>query len=336
MNVHFHTEDDQYVPPIRRFQHRIAVYPTARQEVLLAWHRTQTDAASRKEAERFQKALVEHWLTVADNCRREFRFLAAIGALREALRLDPAPTIKEKLHVAVALQAKLDADLVEALHQIDERRFPQAIEGLQKILAVKPDLAIAHGKLGTAYAVAGKPDLAVEHLQAVAKYDSDDPYGFMMLGWLAYLKGKSEDAVAAYRRADAIEPFNAKTHYHWGLALAKLDRWAEAEECYRRLLTIDPKHAGGYQALSHALREQGKFAEAVRCARRAALLTRFENADILVTLTEAYAAADRIAEAQNAARKALDAAQAGNPALVPHIRERLEDILARSKQAPKK
>src|SRR5262249_42581945 len=154
---------------IRRFQHRIAVDPIARQEVLLAWHRTRTDASSQVEAERLKKALVEHWLSMADKCRREFRFLAAIGALREALRVDSSASSKEKLRAAVALQAKLDRDLVDALHLIDERRFPPAIEAFEKILAVKPDLAIAHGKLGTAYAVVGKKDLAAKHLQAVAK-----------------------------------------------------------------------------------------------------------------------------------------------------------------------
>jgi len=74
----------------------------------------------------------------------------------------------------------------------------------------------------------------------------------------------------------------------------------------------------------------------VRCARRAALLTRFENADILVTLTETYAAAGRFADAKGAAAKALDAARASNPALVLELRERLDEILARSKRAPKK
>src|SRR5262249_51496478 len=52
MNVHFHTNDDQYVPAIRRYDHRIGVFPEARKEVLLGWHRTQTDPPSRREADR--------------------------------------------------------------------------------------------------------------------------------------------------------------------------------------------------------------------------------------------------------------------------------------------
>jgi len=336
MNVHFHTEEDRYVPPIRRFQHRIAVDPTARQEVLLAWHRTQSDPSSHNEADRLRKALVEHWLKEADARRQEFRFLAAIGAIREALRVESTPSSKEKLRAAVARQAKLDRDLVDALHLIDERRLPAAIEALQKILAVKPDLAIAHGKLGTAYGALGKKELAIEHLQMVAKCDPDDPYGFMGLGWLAFLQGRWEDAVSNYRRADDIEPFNSKTNYHWGLALSKLGRWEEAGERFRHVLIIDPKHAGGYQGQSQALRQQGRAAEALHCARRAAVLTRFRNADILVTLTEAYVAAGQIAEARSAAAKAFDAVKVSNPTLEPELRRRLDEILAGANPAPKK
>ncbi len=335
MNVHFHTEDDEYVPPIRRSLHRIAVYPEARQEVLLAWHRKQADAASKQEAARLTAALVEHWLAEAETYRRDYRFLAAIGAVREALSFDPAPAVRAKLKEAVAVQGKLDADLVEALHQFDERRFPEATETFNAILATKPDMALAHGKLGTLYALAGRRDLAVRHLREVARHDPDDSYGLMMLGWMAYLEGRAADAVEDYRRADEIEPRNAKTHYHWGLALAQLGRWEEASEHFRQVLAIDPKHAGGSQGLGHALRQQGKTAEALRYARHAARLTDFRNPDILLTLADVYADAGRPADAEETAAKALDAAQASDPKLVPQIRERVEEIRARAKKPPK-
>jgi tetratricopeptide (TPR) repeat protein len=333
MNVHFHTADDQYVPPIRRYQHRIAIYPTARQEVLLAWYRTQPDTASRKEAVRLTEALVGHWLAEAENCRRQYRFLAAIGALREALRLEAAPATRAKLQEVVAIQAKLDADLALALHQIDEHRHREAIETLTKILAVKPDWAPAHAKLGTLYLITGQSEQAAKHLQAVAQCDPDDAYGYMMLGWQAYLQDKAKEAVQACRRADQIEPYNAEINYHWGLALAKLGRLPEAIAAFRRVLTIDPRHAGGCQGLSHALRQQGQAAEAVRYGRRATRLTHSENADILLTLAEAYAGAGRFAEARDTAAEALDTAERRSPALVPQIRLRLQEWGARAIRA---
>jgi tetratricopeptide (TPR) repeat protein len=232
----------------------------------------------------------------------------------------------------VAIQARLDADLNEALHDIDERRFPSAIGTLEKLLRIKPDLAVAHGKLGTAYAATGQSKLAVKHLRAVAQHDPDDPYGLMMLGWLAYLQGNAEEALELYRRADEIEPFNAKTHYHWGLALVKLGRWAEAGSAFRQVLVIDPNHAGACQGLGHALRQQGEPAKALRFAQRAARLSNEENADVLISLAETYADLARFAEAEDTAIKALDAAQTSNPQLVPHIRQRLAAIRARGKQ----
>lgn len=335
MNVHFQTEDDLYVPPIRRHEHRIAVYPVARQEVLLAWYRTQVDAPSRQEAARLTKALVGHWLAEADNRCRAYRFMAAIGAIREALRLDPAPATHAKLKAVVAIQARLDADLVEANRHLEGGRPAKAIETLDKILAVKPDWATAHGKLGMAYASTGASERAAKHLRAVADCDPNDAYGYAMLGWLAFLQDKAADAEEAYRRADELEPFSAKLKYQRGLALRKLGRLKEAIECFRRGLTIDPNHGGICQALSDALRHQGQAAEAVRFGRRAARLTRFQNPDVLVTLAEAYAAAGRFADADATATRALTVARTGNPELVPHIRRSLEGFRARGQSAPK-
>jgi tetratricopeptide (TPR) repeat protein len=335
MNVHFHTEEEGYVPPATRHEHRIAVHPVARQEVLLAWHRSRSGAAGHREAARLTRELVEHWLAVAEGYRREYRFLASIGAAREALRVDPAPATRTKLNELVAIQASLEGDMVEAQHLIDGRRFPEAIALLKKTLAVKPDLAEAHGKLGTVYAISGQNELAAEHLRAVARCDPDDAYGHSMLGWLAYLRGEAKEAAEAFRRADEIQPFNAKINYHWGLALARLGRLPEATQCFRRVVTIDPRHAGGHQGLSHVLRLAGRPEEAVRSGRRASQLTRFRNADVLVTLAEAYAAAGRFADAEKAATRALEAARAGSPDVVRQIRRRLEELRTRAGQAPR-
>ena len=52
MNSHYYTTtDDQYLPVAPRADHRIAVYPEAKQAVLLAWLRKQKDAQSRAEAQ---------------------------------------------------------------------------------------------------------------------------------------------------------------------------------------------------------------------------------------------------------------------------------------------
>ncbi|MBO0697785.1 MAG: tetratricopeptide repeat protein, partial [Zavarzinella sp.] len=310
MNVHFHTTDDRYVPAIRRYQHRIANDRVARSEVLLAYHRTQGGDDSRREADRLARELAEHWLKQAGRLRQEYRFLAAIGAAREALRLDaPAPLgakAKAALAEAEALQTKVDRLFMEALRAAGQQRPAEAIGLLNDVLAVKPDFAPAHSKLGTLYAATGQFDRATEHLARVAKDDPDNASGLAMLGWLAYLGGRGQEAVEYYRQADEIEPFDAKINYHWALALIRLDRWADAADRLRRVLRIDPTHAAGSRSLAVALLHLNRTAEAVRYAWRAARLTEFRDPETLVTLADAYSNAGRLPEAAAAAAAAIE------------------------------
>ena len=338
MNVHFHTEDERYVPPIRRYQHRIAVDRNARSEVLLGWLRNSPSNADKAMADQLMTELVGHWMAETDRFRREYRFLAAIGAAREALRLDPRTELRQKsqaaLDTAIKTQSKLDGDLVDALQSANEQRYLAAIDTLKRVLTVKPDWADAHSRLGIFYARTGQRERSTPHLEAVARHDPDNGSGLIVLGELADRDSRFADAAEFYRRADEIDPFDANINYRWGLALLRQGRGAEAVVRFRRVLVIDSKHAGAYQGLSHALREQSRGADAVRAARRAASLTRFDHADVLVTLAEAYAAVSRAPEAAAAAVKALeiDATQPGGHQLSPDVRRRLEDLRARARQ----
>lgn len=335
IQVRFQLQDDNDVAPVKRWEHRIAVDPVATQEVLLAWRRTRSDDVSRQEASRLVRSLNEHWLSEAESCRREYRFLAALEAYRQAFRLDPSPATRAKLEEIVEIRTKIRDLLAEGIHLMGENRPAEAIRLFREILDLKPDHAQVRGRLGTAYAATGQMELAVEQLQAAAKSDPDDPYGPAMLGWIAYLAGRPSQALEYYRLADEIEPYDAKINHQAGLALAKLHRWPEASERFRRVVKIDPNHASGFEALSHTLLQQDQREEALRCAQRAAALTDFKNANILITLSEAYAATGSFGEAGETAAKALAAAEAANAKLTPPVRSRLEAFRDRGRKAPK-
>ena len=333
IQVSFDTAKIPYYAPVAKWEHRIAVYPVARDEVLLAWYQTQSDAHSLELVAQLSNSLSEHWLNQAERCRREYRFLAAIEAYRQALRLESNSTTQEKLSEVEAIQTALDADMTKALHQIQEGRFDEAFEVVKRILAAKPNHAKAHGSLGTLYAVKGQNELAAEHWQAVAKHDPDDPYGESMLGWQAYLRGKPEEALEAYRRAEEIEPYDAKINYHTGLALVKLERWPDVIARFRKLLVIDPNHIEGNLGLNRALRVQGQSDEALPFALRAAELSREENLDILLALAETYAEMERFEDAERTANKLLKVALIRNPGMLPEIRRRLTEWRGRSAKA---
>jgi tetratricopeptide (TPR) repeat protein len=327
--VNFATAEDQFVFPVRPHEHRIGVYPLARQEVLLAWYRAQPDGASKQKATQLATELAGQWWTEAERLRRELQFVQAIGAAREAVRFDPSSSARERLRELIAVQGGLERAFHTAERHFAAREYPGAVRSLEGALKVKPDWAQVHGKLGTLYAAMGDRPRAVESLRKVARCDPDDAYGYNMLGWLAYLDGKGEEAAESFRLADETQPFTAEINYRWGLALLRLSRWPEAAVRFQQALRVDPRHAGSCQGLSHALREQRQTEEAIRYARRAARLTGFQNPDVLLTLADAYLSAERLDEAADTANRALQAAEAGAPALVPQCRKRLEDIRKR-------
>jgi tetratricopeptide (TPR) repeat protein len=327
MNSHYYTTaNDRYLPIGTRAEHRIAVYPEARQAVLLAHLRKQTDPKSRAEADRAQAKLSEHWLKEAERLERAGRLRAAIGAYREALRVTPSGTARQRMQEAVARQAKVD-DLMQAAEDAAQGRIPgQAVGLLREVLRLEPGHARAHGLLGSLHADSGRRDEAVEHLEAVARCDPNDSSGLARLAWMEFAADRPEQAVARCAQADRVEPGRGANHHLWGMALLKLERWEEAEEQFRKTLLSGPTHAGANRGLSEALLRQGQTAEAVRFARRAERCSDRPSAEILLTLGEAYAAARRVPEARRALEQAQAIAQREGSPLRQTIRDRLRRL----------
>ncbi len=253
IQVFFRTATDKYVAPVKRYEHRIAVYPNAKNEVLLEWHRSQAEPQNREEVVRLSKLLSESWRKESESLHRQSRYLAAINACRESLRFVPDPNMKAKLEQLIKIQTGIDTDLQDGLWHERNRRHEQAIEAFQRVLAAKPDHVMALGKLGTNYAVVGKKQLAVEALKAAAASDPDDPYAPGMLGWLAYLDDRFEVALEHFREADAVEPYSSKIHYQIGLALEKLGRRNEAIGEFTKAVEIDPNEINVIRAKQRLL-----------------------------------------------------------------------------------
>ncbi|MCX7701088.1 MAG: tetratricopeptide repeat protein [Gemmataceae bacterium] len=323
--IKFHTAEDQYVFPMRPHEHRIGIYPAARLEALWKYHRGRPEPPHQSEAERIRQLLAEHWRAEGRRLQSEHRLMSAIGAWREAWRFDPTPETRRKLDEAIAAQAQVDADLNAVQHALRIGRPREAIPLLERILTIKPNLARAHGRLGTLYASVGQMSRAVEHLETVTKHDPDDAYGLNMLGWMAYVRGDGVAALEFFRRADAIMPYTVEINHRWGLALLSLERWSEAKDRFQYALDIDPNHAGSLHGLSLAWRQLGEPEKAVESAERAARLTRREEAEVLWGLAEAYFVAGRLDIAVKTAEQAKSLATLKSPALIPVIRRRLDE-----------
>ncbi|MBN1675282.1 MAG: tetratricopeptide repeat protein [Kiritimatiellae bacterium] len=131
-------------------------------------------------------------------------------------------------------------------------------------LAVNPDSWVLNNNYGLVLAAAGRTDEAIaryrKSLQVYPRYE----YAHNNLGLCLADKGQLDKAMAHYRQAVAINPAYADAHNNLGLALAGLGRPAEAVREYREALRIKPTFIDARNNLGVALVAQGRPEDAIR------------------------------------------------------------------------
>ena len=159
-----------------------------------------------------------------------------------------------------------------------------AIDGLKRAVEAYPDYAPALSLLGFCLVIAAHMgwidrDQGLlpgrQHAIRAIALDDRDPWGHIALGYSALMEKRTEESIAAFRRAVKLNPNSAAAHSHLsrGLAFAGQDREAlEHGEDAIRLSPLDPEMAlflGGFAVAHYAA---GRYAEAAHYATEAARL----------------------------------------------------------------
>jgi tetratricopeptide (TPR) repeat protein len=113
-------------------------------------------------------------------------------------------------------------------------------------------------------------------------------------GHVASLRGKHEAAIGAYSEAASIAPDRALPHTAIGGILVKMGRPADATESYGRALKLAPRDEAALRGQSDLLAAAGR---------------RVEAAELLDRLAEVLDGSGRLADASDAARRALELAE---------------------------
>ncbi len=288
VQVNFETEEGDISFPAPRFEHRIAVYPEAGQELLYDWHGTQKDAEALERRQQLTKALTDHWTQIADDARSHQRFLVGIDAYRTALRFGESVEIRRRLTDVAEQKRRSKAIWFEGEYLKRERRLDEAIATFETLLTIEPNLARAHLELGTLYAATGRNSEAVEHLRAAIQNDPNDSSAHAMLGWLDYLAGRPGTALEHYHRAAAVDPWDERIEQMLGQCLGQLGRFEEAAQAFLWSLTIDPQHTESARSPRQILRERFAVNESLPLAIEAVKITQPQQSNLLLVLAEIY------------------------------------------------
>lgn len=190
--------------------------------------------------------------------------------------------------------------LEESYRKSGDARAEQAFMDLVKL---KPDSALVHKLLGTAYDTQGHFPEALAEFQKAAQADSSLPEVRFDAGLLCL---KLHDEAGARRWLEAelkLNPCYAAAHYYLGEIDRKASQWKTAAESYRKAVGCAPDYADAHLALGIALQEQGLNAEALATLRRAVELAPAKS-EAHFQLARALAKAGRTAESRAEWKKA--------------------------------
>lgn len=234
----------------------------------------------------------------------------AVEQLSEALGLEPQSflatfalgavlTAMRRFEIAVPLLARaVELDDLPQAHFLLARchyelgRPGRAIRHLERGLLLDPDAAEAHELLGLAcldrhWVRKAERALHQAHRLRPAQMRSEELRHLLDLdpgipstppaeeiwqrGDELRHRGRSREALSAYRRALAVEPDNPRLLLAYAMACLELGRGSEVEPVAVRLLGLEagePLMAGAYAVLIEALRGEGKLREGLQLARR--------------------------------------------------------------------
>jgi len=263
------------------------------------WRRTeQRDVAEkhfRGAVERVRAlGTVEGWYELCDACRETRGSGWHERATREALAAHAnASRILQERALALRMSRQHEAALellaradpedhrthgLSAMTLFDLGRNDEALEGMDRAVALNPGNANGHMWRGVVLGALGRREEAVAAYDRAKALDPADPATLLNLGTtLSNAFGEHEAALAAFDRAAALDALSPGVQSNRGVVLDRLGRLEEARDAYRRALELGPAHGNADPSRRGVL--SAREAEALGHARLGDVLLRLGEVD---------------------------------------------------------
>ena len=169
----------------------------------------------------------------------------------------------------VALQPKSVEDHMVLGQLYTVKHLPEKAEAEFKIAqAIEPESEDVVLNLSRLYAESGDMQRAVKSIEDIPVEGRTAKMEFT-LGALYDQQKRPKDAIAAYKRADDLEPGDMQTMDALAQALLSNEQLDESLKVYQELAAADPENAEALVHISEIQRRQGKYEDALATVRKA-------------------------------------------------------------------
>src|SRR3984893_16434966 len=145
---------------------------------------------------------------------------------------------------------------------LEQFKYKEAAEAFKRALGIDPNLSLAHINLSIAlYNVPDLPGAQREAKNALT-IAPDAPQPYYILGLIAKVQSKFEEAVVAFQRVLKIDPNDVGTNVNLGQIYSQQRKYPEAIAAFRVALAAEPYNATALYNLGQALMRSGQRDEA--------------------------------------------------------------------------
>lgn len=136
--------------------------------------------------------------------------------------------------------------------------IPLALKNYQRALAIKPEFAPAHERIGTIYQQQGNLMEAIASFSQAVQLDPQFLAAQLGLGNAYQQMGWAELAITHFQQALELHPdrFLAEYHCKLGDSLKERGRITEALASYERAIATNPDDVNGYRAIAQTYFQQ--------------------------------------------------------------------------------
>jgi tetratricopeptide (TPR) repeat protein/DNA-binding winged helix-turn-helix (wHTH) protein len=248
-------------------------------------------------------------------------------SLKLAAHLGAAPDEQaDRTPLVSVMTGNLDAyrNYSLAMEQVQMFQFPEAVELLEKAIALDPQFAMAYARLGYIYAVrwglkekakpylekafqqqdrltdkdklyitawhasaATDPLAAIEIYQKMIAYYPLEVEAYQRLGWLLIAQKRFDEALLTVKQGLVIDPDSKDLYNGLGTVYYHQNKYQEALAAYQRYVDLAPADPNALDSLGTCLQTQGRYDEAID-AFQGALTINAESRVAIIHLGNAY------------------------------------------------
>ena len=218
----------------------------------------------------------------------------------------------QNLQKALALDP-IDSDAYRELAKTYQQmgRMKDAESTYLNAIAVRPGYWAAHNELGGFYYRLARYAEAEKEFRTVVELTPDNPRGYSNLGVIAYSEKRYEEAAKMYEKSVAIKP-TASAYSNLGAVYYSLTQYAEAAQYYEKAIEMNGREPLWWHNLAGAYQASGDSRKARAAFQQTAALTeeqlRVNPRDpvMLIWLADAYSYLNLAQRARQILQQALE------------------------------